>query len=117
MQIRNLLIIFLFCFTACKSKSIQHEEKFDKTKWDTKIGKQYPYRDEMLKDLMTNHLLKTLKRNEVINLLGAPTRSDSSYLFYIVAQEFIDNILPLHTKSLVIKFHKDSTVEWVKIHE
>ena len=76
----------------------------------------YPYRNEMLKDLVYNVALKGSKKEEVIDLLGQPDRSDSSYLFYAIAQERI-GFFPLHTKTLVIKLTKDSTVEWRKIHE
>jgi len=117
MQISNLLVIFLLCFISCSSdKQEQQEEKFDKTKWATKEDKIYPYRDRMLKDLVYNQKLKGLKRDEVLNLLGQPTRIDSNYLFYIVSQSFIGDLVPLHTKSLVIKLIND-TVEWRKIKE
>lgn len=76
----------------------------------------YPYRDKMLKDLITNHLLRGVKKEELVNMLGQPGRSDSDYLFYTIAQERL-GFFPLHTKSLVIKLTKDSTVEWRKIHE
>ncbi len=91
-------------------------EKFDKTKWSIKDATDYPYRDKMLNDLITNEKLKGLKKKEVIDLLGRPDRIDSSYLFYRIAQQRI-GFFPLHTKTLVIKLTKDSTVEWRKIHQ
>ena len=94
------------------------EEKFDKAKWAIKNEKTYPYRDKMLKDLIADRRLTGIKRDSILNMLGEPTRTDSNYLFYTVAQEFLGKIpVPLHTKSLVIKFTGDSTVQWVKIHE
>ena len=91
-------------------------QKFDKTKWSTRDEQDYPYRDNMLNDLMTNQRLHGLKRDSLINLLGAPDRLDSSYLFYRIAQERVGSF-PIHTKTLVIKLTKDSTVEWRKIHQ
>ena len=91
-------------------------EKFDKTKWRIKDATDYPYRDKMLNNLITNEKLKGLKKEEVIDLLGRPDRIDSSYLFYRIAQQRI-SFFPLHTKTLVIKLTKDSTVEWRKIHQ
>lgn len=76
----------------------------------------YLYRNEMLKDLISNHSLKGLKKDELIDLLGPPDRIDSGYLFYMIAQKRL-YFFPLHTKTLVIKLAKDSTVEWRKIHE
>lgn len=71
----------------------------------------------MLSDLINNFKLKGIKKHEVLNLLGKPTRVDSNYIFYIVDQTFFADIsVPLHTKSLVIKFAND-TVEWRKIKE
>ncbi|MGN6531995.1 MAG: hypothetical protein ACTHK0_09605 [Ginsengibacter sp.] len=80
-------------------------------------GTEYPYRNRMVKDLIANQSLKGLKKEDVISLLGEPTRTDSSYLFYMVDQTLFANFFPLHTKTLVIKIGKDSTVEWRKIHQ
>jgi len=71
----------------------------------------------MLKDLIANYKLKDLKKEEVIEMLGAPNRTDNGHLFYSIATETIANVFPLHTKTLVINLTKDSTVEWRKIHE
>ena len=123
MKMRNLLtLFFLCCVVACKNtreeKFDKTEEKFDKIKWAVKKDREYPYRNKMLKDFITNYRLTGLKKDTVVNLLGQPNRSDNGYLFYTIAQEYLGNIpVPLHTKTLVIKFAKDSTVEWRKIHE
>jgi hypothetical protein len=118
MQIRTLLTLFILCCLACNNtKQDENQEKFDKIKWGTKNGREYPYRDKMLKDLIANGNLKGLKKDEVLDLLGQPDRTDNGHLFYTVDQEVFANIMPLHTKSLVIKLNKDSTVEWRKIHE
>jgi hypothetical protein len=90
--------------------------KFDKTKWSTKTGDDYPYRNSMLNDLVYNIKLKGFKKDSVLNLLGAPNRVDSNYLFYNISRERI-NVLTLHSKTLVIKLDKDNTVAWRKIHE
>lgn len=120
-----ILLLSLYCL-ACNNtreeksdkadSGTKTEIKFDKTKWRTKDGRDYPYRNDMLEDLMNNQNLKGLKRDEVIVLLGQPDRIDSSYLFYMIAQKRIE-FFPLHTKTLVIKLAKDSTVEWRKIHD
>ena len=46
----------------------------------------YLYRNEMLKDLISNHSLKGLKKDELIDLLGQPDRIDSGYLFYMSSE-------------------------------
>ena len=119
MQIHKLfLIIFLF-FIACKNKDKkQEEQKFDKSKWGSQVDKTYPQRNLMIKDLINNHTLKGLKKEEVYNLLGEPSRTNNGYLYYTIDQQFFPNTSwPIHTKTLVIKLTKDSTVEWRKIHE
>jgi hypothetical protein len=117
MKTRNIIIILSLCFFACKSKQTNDQEKFDKIRWSTMSGTEYPYRNTMLKDLIANYELKGLKKDEVEDLLGAPNRTDSGYLFYLVDRTVIAGFFTLHTKTLVIKLDRDSTVEWRKIHE
>ena len=110
-------MLLFYCF-ACKNGAEINEEHFDKTKWAIKEDNKYPYRDKMLKDLIDNYTLHGLTRDSILNLLGEPTRTDSGYLFYTVSQRFVADIpVPLHTKSLVIKFTNEGRVEWRKIHE
>lgn len=119
MKLVIFLISFLSIFYACNNNGKQadaNEKKFNKIKWGTKDDKDYPYRDKMLDDLISNVNLKGLKKEEVINMLGQPDRIDNSYLFYRIAQKRM-GFFPLHTKTLVIKLTSDSTVEWRKIHE
>ena len=120
-----LLFLFVFCLACNKSgeeksnnqgSKTKTEIAFDKTKWREKDDKDYPYRNDMLEDLISNQNLKELKMEEVFDLLGEPDRRDGNYLFYRIAQKRI-NIFPLHTKTLVIKFSEDSSMDWVKIHE
>lgn len=107
---------------ACKNTSEETTEDgktemaFDKAKWQMKEDNDYPYRDKMLSDLIASDSLKTLKKEGILELLGEPTRTDNNYLFYMVSQERA-GFWPLHTKTLVIKFTKADSVEWVKIHQ
>jgi hypothetical protein len=117
-----ILLGCLACNTTSEKKSDSSDEpattdiEFDKTKWATKDDADYPYRNQMLKDLLDNQKLKGLKRDSVLDLLGEPDRTDSSYLFYLIEQKRL-KFIPLHTKTMVIKLSQDSTVNWVKIHE
>lgn len=122
MQSKNLLILFfLFCL-ACKNsgneKFDKKEEKFDKVKWAVRVENEYPFRDRMLKDFIASYQLTGLKKTEILNLLGEPTYTDTGYLFYRVSRQFLGSFpIPFHTRTLVIKFKGDSTVEWRKIHQ
>lgn len=81
-------------------------------------GQYLPYRNNMLNDLVYNQQLKGLKYNTVIDMLGQPNRTDNGHLFYTIDKKYFGNTaVILHTKTLVIKLGKDSTVEWRKIHE
>jgi hypothetical protein len=122
MKIRILMLFLFICCFSCKNTSEETIEKekrelknqmaFDKTKWKTKDGMDYAYRNKMLPYLMSNDTLKRLKKDGVIDLLGQPDRIDNEYLFYTIVQERIQ-FFPLHTKTLVIKLSNDGTVKSV----
>ncbi len=88
---------------------------FDKAKWKTKEGEDYPYRESMLKDVVYNDTVRTLNREEVIDLLGEPDRMNEGHLYYLISQKRIAS-WPLHKKFMVIKVSSD-TIEWIKVHE
>jgi hypothetical protein len=119
MPIRTcLLFVILFCFSCNNKKSDKvtaGKIEFDKAKWSIKEGEVYPYRKEMLDDLIANHLVHGLKYNEVLDMLGQPTKTDTGYLFYRISRKS-SGIVTLNVKTLVVKFTKDSTLEWRKIH-
>ena len=111
----------LFCCLSCKnteeaSTTKTTETAFDKTKWNTKEGKDYPYRESMIDNLISNDTIKKLNKDGILNLLGEPERIDNNHLFYMIAQERLES-WPIHTKTMVIKLKEDGTVDWVKIHE
>jgi outer membrane protein assembly factor BamE (lipoprotein component of BamABCDE complex) len=120
MRIKNLFIIPLLLALSCKNakqdERSESAETFQKMKWAVKVDHDYPYRDKMLADVLANHARKGVKREAILNLLGTPTKIDSGYLFYRVKEQRF-GLLTLHTKTLVLKFGKDSTLEWAKIHE
>lgn len=107
--------MFIIFLVSCKTET-KDTVKFEKAKWVMQENNDYPHRNAMLHDLVYNVPLKGLHCDSLINLLGAPTRIDSSYLFYRVEQKRI-GFFPLHTRTLVIKMAADSTVAWRKIHE
>ncbi|RZJ33412.1 MAG: DUF2809 domain-containing protein [Flavobacterium sp.] len=92
------------------------EQIFDRQKWQTKNGDDYPYRSRMLDDLVKHRKLHGLNKSQILKMLGKPDRIDNNYLFYEIEQQRI-TIMPLHTKTMVIKLDKNGITEWVKIHE
>ena len=118
MKNKYFLSIVLLCFLGCMpKKQVVNEAEFNKAKWAIQIGKEYPYRDNMLHNLIANKRLNGLKRDSILNLLGQPNRNDSNFIFYMVAQKMLAGVFPLHTKMLVIKFSYDSTVIAAKIYD
>jgi hypothetical protein len=122
MQIRNLVpLLFLLCCLSCKNTKQDEPDKnndkgtFDKVKWATKEDKDYPYRNELLKNFIVGQRLKRLKREEVLDMLGQPDSGDSNHLGYIIEQKRI-GIMVLHTRSLVV-FIENGIVTATKMHE
>ncbi len=127
LPIRAIVIILLIsgCF-SCNSTPEQNagneakgspsEMKFDQAKWQIKEGYHYPYRDQMVDDLLYTDRLRVLEKDEIIDLLGKPNRTDSLFLFYTISQKRLF-FFPLHTKTMVIKLSDDNTVDWIKLHE
>jgi hypothetical protein len=126
MRNKIAVIILLFVGWAC---TIDHQDestasdrvsetdiKFDQTKWSTKEGRDYPYREQMLNDIIHNDSVRGLYKDEILALLGEPDRSNEGYLYYRIKQKRLGP-WPLHTKTLVIKCSADHTIEWIKIHE
>ncbi len=121
---RFVLILFLFtcCFSCAPDKlhtlpeQGNSEMRFDQEKWKVKDGEDFPFRAEMVKELLYNDSIRNLGRNEILQLLGAPSRINEDYWYYMISQKRIAS-WPIHTRTLVIKFMGDDSMEWMKIHE
>jgi hypothetical protein len=123
----RVFIAFLFvCFISCSSnreENVENEKNtsdsemtFDKEKWRAKDGKDYLFRDRMLNDIAYNDSVRSQNKIEILDLLGEPDRSNENHLYYLIAETRL-GFWPLHTKTLVIKFSDDSTIDWIRIHE
>ena len=109
-------MILLLCCFACNNDTVKTE--FDKTKWTMKGEEDdYTFRNEMVEDLMSNQGLKKSSKEEILELLGQPDRTDKEYLFYRIEQTRFLKFIPLHTKTMVINMSADSTGNAVMIHE
>lgn len=127
---RKLFVLVVLSMLACKDQPTVKPEatpaaipdvivashKFDKTRWAAKDGRDYPYRDDMVHDLVDSKQLKPLSKDEIVELLGQPDRVDGTYLFYIIHQPRLIN-WPLHTKALVVQLSQDSTENKVLIYK
>ena len=128
MKTRIFAILLLVCCLACNKGRENYTEDmkrkpysemvFDKAKWQTKDAEDYPYRDKMLNDVVYNDTVRTLNRDEIIDLLGEPSyyRNSKNFLYYTITQTRLGP-WPLHTRSMVIKLSENNTIDWIKIHE
>lgn len=103
---------------------INNDIKFNKTKWES-VGdlESYPYREDMLSDLIQHHKIKGLTYRQLIDSLGEPENygdlKDSVRYDIIVNYGYLD---PKSGKYLAIGFNKDSittgfkVVEWKNRH-
>lgn len=125
----SVFTVFLFvCCFACTNDRENYTEDmkmkplsemaFDKAKWKMKLGKDYPYRDKMLNDIVYNDSVRSLNKDEILKLFGETSyyRTNENYLYYIISQKRLFS-WPLHTKAMVIKFVDDNTIDWIKIYE
>ena len=120
-----VLFIIMFCI-SCKTDKKQNvdnqnmsqgsEMAFDKGKWETKDGKDYPFRDGMINDIVYNDTIRNLNKDQVLDLLGEPDYIREDHLYYRITETRLGN-WPLKTKTMVIKLEGGKAIEWIKIHE
>lgn len=122
LSIGSIIISLVSCNNARESNSDSDNSAreagmaFDKSKWTLKEGRDYLYRDMMLHNIVYNDTVRSLKEGEILKLFGEPDRQTEGYYYYTASQKRLGS-WPLHTKSMVIKFTNDSTIEWIKIHK
>ena len=107
-------MIIITQLSGCEIK----EMEFDKSKWNERFDGFYEYRENMVQDLMENHLEKGMKFKKVIELLGEPGNYQNKKEHEITYEIMVDygwNIDPMEGKELYIEFDKDSTVTDFKL--
>ncbi len=126
MNIKILLAFLAVAFIAC-SDSNDHqaaqdadqkkaETTFDREKWSIKDGDEYPYREQMLRDVVYHDTIRSLSEAELLNLLGSPDRRNDGHLYYRIARKNLGP-LTLHETTMVVKMADDQSIEWIRIHE
>ena len=113
----SLLAAILFpglFLSACKKQSA-----FDKDKWAYRGDMEFPYREEMLTDLLESHPLRGLSYSQLINTLGKPDQVGSTnyQVNYDILTEYGSDIDPIHSKLLEISLSTDSMVTGHKVQE
>lgn len=118
-----ILLIFIISFISCKEENAITESRQEKTvivlnkvNWNKKEADDYLYRELLIDSVIENKELRSLKQNELINVLGEPNRMENNHLYYTISQEKL-GFWPLNQKTLVIKYSESDTITWIKIHE
>lgn len=123
--IPSIIFLFIYCFacniddkniTTNKSKHHKTTIAFNKGKWKIKNGNKYPFRDQMFHDIIYNDSIRSLNKEQLTQLLGAPDYTRTTYLYYRIKETFIGN-WPIKTKTMVIKLKEGKSIDWIKIHE
>lgn len=116
--LRSMIILLIMSAYACSSErsDTPSSMEFEKEKWHIKEGKDYPYRYQMLNSLLYNDTIRSMDKDEILNLLGDPDYEREGHFYYRV-QETRLNSWKLHTRTLVIKIDDNDEVDWVKLHE
>lgn len=120
------MLLLLVCCLGCKNvddqdKTSQSQMQFDKEKWKIRDPETiYAYREEMLDNLVDTLLAvkkrRALPKEEILDMLGEPTRVDNLHLFYEVSMKHL-GLVPFNAITLVIKLKEDQTVDKVLIAE
>jgi hypothetical protein len=109
--------IFGFVATVMILFACNQQMKFEKSKWRLKDDMEYPYRDEMIRDLTMNNKLTWMKYAQLNELLGEPNFSDTMSVTYKVLEEFGFDIDPVYSKNLTFFLSPDSTILSFEINE
>ncbi len=110
-----LTIITLIQLSSCGV----NEMEFEKSKWSERFDGFYEYRENMVQDLMENHLEKGMELKKVIELLGEPGNYHNKKENEIIYEIMVDygwNIDPMEGKELYIEFDKDSIITNYKLN-
>ncbi|MBT8188873.1 MAG: hypothetical protein KJO50_09530 [Bacteroidia bacterium] len=112
------IILLIMSAYACNSdrSEIPSQMEFVKEKWHLKEGKDYTYRYPMLNSLLYNDTIRSLDKDEILNLLGEPDYERERHFYYRVQETRLVS-WRLHTRTLVIKLRDDDSIEWIKVHE
>lgn len=104
-----------FLLTSCQS-----DLKFEGRKWKEERDLEfYPFREQMLNDIIQNKRFVGLSYRTAFDSLGQPENYNmkkDNELWYSVTTEY-GTIDPVYTKHLVLTLDKDSTIKKIEVRE
>lgn len=115
---KSRIILVLFTLVLLPSACGQQEMKFDKQKWNKESDGFYEHREDMVNDLLENHLIKGMTYWQLTDLIGIPenySNLDSNTIAYCIMENYGWDIDPIETKTLMIVLTNDSLVKNYKV--
>lgn len=103
------LIAVGILLVSCKARELE----FDRSKWNTVEDGFYTYREQIVNDLIHNHLKKGMSYRELIELVGNPEKNqmeEKHTVGYEIMEDYAWDIDPVETKTLIIRFTNDSLI-------
>lgn len=97
------------------SGGIPTDSTFDRELWSTRRGGEYPFREQMLRDVVYNDTIRRLNREQLLSLLGDPDRENEGHLYYTISEKKL-GFLTLSLTSMVVRLRPDGSVEWIRIY-
>jgi len=119
--VRVLWIIGLFLLIEACNSADQKNEKvlalpFSSEKWQTRNEENYPYRAQMYREVLYSDSIRSLKRADVISMLGNPDREENNHHYYVIEKKALGT-WTISQKAMVIKYHQNDAVDWIKMYE
>lgn len=112
----KFIIILPVIIASCQTIKKEENIVFNKVQWQQKYKSEYVNRRSMLHDIVYNDTIRNLSMNEITNLLGKPDKIYNNHFYYLIDKKKL-SIWTLHNTNMVIKFSKNDSIEWIKIHE
>ena len=73
------------------------------------------YRNQMVEDVLYNDTIRTLRKDQILDVLGAPSKEVSGHFYYDVSKKQIGP-WTVKARSLVVKFNDLDSIEWIKLY-
>ena len=115
-KLKTVIFSFLcVILLGCKSDAPE-AIAFNQKQWNTKEGKDYVYRPQMLNNVLYNDTIRSLNKEQLVSLLGNPDYTKENFMYYRIKEKRA-GLWTLHTTTMVIKFKDEANIEWIKVHE
>jgi hypothetical protein len=88
---------------------------FNQEKWMEKEGTTYPYRHQMVREVLYNDTIRNLNRDELLQLLGEPSREAQEHLYFEVSRKRLGP-WTVRGSFLVVKVNAKDSIDWIKLH-